>query len=84
MNGIGTNKISTAWPISRPGFLRYKKPDEIFTSFIVKSVHLYRSRKAPFCHEFAVLCLSDKARRESWMRVERAARVKTNPKCPRA
>lgn len=48
----------------------------------LKSVHLYRSRKAPFYHEFAVLCCGEDGLRDSWLRVERAARMKSSPFMP--
>lgn len=42
----------------------------------VKSVHLFRERRAPWNHEYALICFQSSAGDASWLRVERAARFK--------
>jgi hypothetical protein len=48
----------------------------------VKTVHLYRERDAPLHHEFALVSFSGEGIKRSWMRVERAALLKSRKYVP--
>lgn len=50
----------------------------------MRSAHLFRSRKAPLHHEFALICFGGPGLADSWIRVERAARQKVGTLLPQA
>lgn len=58
------------------GWAHHGASDDRTREFIgpLRSVHLFRSRSAPLHHEFTILRFSGAA--DSWLRVERAARLK--------
>lgn len=49
----------------------------------VQSVHLYREREAPLHHEFALISFGGDGLTRSWMRVERAALLKSRKFMPK-
>ena len=48
----------------------------------LRSVRLFRSRKRPFNHEYAVLCFASATVPESWVKMERAALLPPSPYVP--
>lgn len=48
----------------------------------MQEAHLFRSRKAPFHHEYVVVLLRNARGLESWLRLERAARRKIRAALP--
>ena len=69
--------IFTSWGLKLP------RTDSLNHFGAVRDVHLYRSRKKPFNHEYILFRFLNVDDAESWLRLERAARLGRHPYTPR-
>lgn len=79
MIGSKTNvSLFTSWALER----KLAHVDSLREFGAVREVHLYRSRKKPFNHEYILFRFLNAGGVESWLRLERAAQLGQHPYTP--